>query len=137
MKTHCYPENETKRNIRPLMPKMTLLIMMLFGMLHLLATPATTLVHYPQDQAKLVKGRVVDHAGVPLPGVGVKVKGTSLGALSDLDGLFSLYVPERNSVLQFVYLGYKDEEIPADFSKEMVVVMEEDSEQIEETVVVG
>src|SRR5438094_375588 len=53
-----------------------------------------------------VTGVVKDSKGITLPGVSVKVKGTTLGAQTDIDGKFSVNVPNASAVLVFSYVGY-------------------------------
>ncbi|MCQ2151948.1 MAG: TonB-dependent receptor [Bacteroidales bacterium] len=88
------------------------------------------------NNSVLAKGSVADSKGLPLPGVALKVSGTTLGTVTDIDGRFSIYVPE-SSVIQFLYLGYITREIPAAELNGAIVTLEEDAQQIEETVVVG
>lgn len=137
MKTNDSKESETKRNILSFTLKVMLLVAMVPSAVQLSAGPRMESSPEPQNQVMIVKGKVVDKSGYPLPGVVVKVKGTSQGTTTDLDGKFSIYAPREKAVLQFLYLSYKTVEITPDFSEEMVVVMEDDSEQIEQAVVVG
>lgn len=55
-----------------------------------------------------VSGRVVDKAGIPLPGVSVVIKGTTLGVPTDIDGKFSLsFAEQSNVVFVFSFVGMK------------------------------
>lgn len=81
-----------------------------------------------------VKGRVVDESGEPLIGVSVVVKGSAIGIATDIDGRFSLKVPEK-SKLNFSYVGYTSVSLPA--SPDMEVTMKEDTQNLDEVVVVG
>lgn len=81
-----------------------------------------------------VSGTVSDNAG-PVFGVGVLQKGTDNGVATDLDGRYSLTVP-KGSVIQFLSIGYVPVEVAADRAV-IDVVLKEDSELLEETVVVG
>ena len=90
-----------------------------------------------QDEPVLAKGIVTDINGVPLPGVAVIVKNTQRGTSTNVDGSFSIYLPDNNSILQFSYIGYTDVEIAAPFGKTLHIELREDSEQVEEVVVVG
>jgi len=74
--------------------------------------------------------------GSPLIGVSIAVKGTSSGTVSDLDGNFKLNV-EPGAVLLFSYTGYKTQEVVVDSRTAYNVVLEGDSELLEEVVVVG
>src|SRR3546814_8798146 len=64
-----------------------------------------------EAQQLLVKGTVTDTAGVPLPGVSVRVKDTSTGVSTDLGGHYQIENIPQNSVLIFSFLGYKTEEV--------------------------
>jgi TonB-linked SusC/RagA family outer membrane protein len=77
---------------------------------------------------------VVDEADEPVIGATVKVPGTSTGIITDLNGRFSLLVPEGKTV-EISFVGYITEKI-SDFSKTRIV-LKEDSKQLEEVVVVG
>ncbi|MDO4214817.1 MAG: TonB-dependent receptor plug domain-containing protein, partial [Bacteroidales bacterium] len=81
-----------------------------------------------------VSGTVKDQSGEALIGVNVMEKGTTNGAITDIDGNFSLTV-KRNAILEISYIGYKTVAIPA--KNGMVVTLEEDLEELEEVVVVG
>ena len=91
-------------------------------------------VNISQQIKKLVTGVVVDAAGLPLIGVNVSVKGTTEGTITDLDGKFNLNVSSQ-SMLVISYIGYKTVEIPV--RENVRVVLEEDSQALEEVVVVG
>ena len=84
----------------------------------------------------LVSGLVKNTKGEPLPGVAVVVKGATTGVVTDIDGKFSIRTQPSN-VLQFRFLGMKDQDLPIPASHEMTVVMEEDAEVIDEVVVTG
>ena len=84
----------------------------------------------------LVSGLVKNTKGEPLPGVAVVVKGATTGVVTDIDGKFSIRTQPSN-VLQFRFLGMKDQDLPIPASHEMTVVMEEDAEEIDEVVVTG
>lgn len=91
-----------------------------------------------QDGQKvLAKGIVTDEGNVPLPGVTVFVKGTSVGTTTDLDGRFSLYLPESAKEVTFSYMGYQEQRVPVTDGKVMHVVLKEDSETLAEAVHVG
>ncbi|HUH34178.1 MAG TPA: TonB-dependent receptor plug domain-containing protein, partial [Daejeonella sp.] len=88
-------------------------------------------------QNRTVNGKVTALSDeLPLPGVSVTVKGSSIGTQTDAEGLFQLTVPSTSSTLVFKYIGYKSLEVPI-ASGTMNVVMEEDQKQLSEVVVVG
>ena len=71
----------------------------------------------------------------PLIGVNVLIKGTSIGCITDLDGNFTLTTTEANPVVQFSYVGYKPQEVAAKGQNAINVMLETDSQLIEEVVV--
>ena len=90
---------------------------------------------YAQDIQ--VKGTVVSGTDdFPLPGVSVVVKGTTKGVITDIDGNFVISVPS-NAVLSFTYIGFKSQEVPVEGKTTLNVVLNEDTETLEEVVVVG
>ena len=58
----------------------------------------------------IVKGQVSDASGETLPGVSIKLKGTNIGATTDVDGRFTINVSDKNSILVFTYIGYVTQE---------------------------
>jgi TonB-dependent starch-binding outer membrane protein SusC len=84
-----------------------------------------------------IKGVVVSgQDNEPLPGVNVVVKGTTNGTITDLDGQFVLSVPS-DCVLLVSYVGYKGQEIAVKNSRSFRIVLQEDTETLNEVVVVG
>lgn len=84
---------------------------------------------------KKIVGTVTDESGQPLPGVNVVVKGTNKGTQTDFDGNYEFSISSGEE-LQFSYIGQKNVVIPV-FSSVINVNMEEDSEALEEVVVMG
>ena len=90
-----------------------------------------------QAQKIQVKGNLVDGTGEPLIGATVKVKGNAgVGAVTDLDGNFSISVPSENSILVFTYVGMKTKEVKIGKKREFKLTLEDDN-AIGEVVVVG
>ena len=90
-----------------------------------------------QAQNIQVKGNLVDGTGEPLIGATVKVKGNAgVGAITDLDGNFSISVPSENSTLVFTYVGMKTKEVKVGTKREFKLTLEDDN-AIGEVVVVG
>lgn len=85
----------------------------------------------------LVRGKVIDDTGIEVIGASILIKGSTQGTITDMDGMFSLSVPDKNAVLVISYIGYKDMEVKVDVTKPMSIVLKEDSEMLEEVVVVG
>lgn len=88
-----------------------------------------------QTGDKTVKGKIVDAKGEPLIGVSVTVKGTTAGTVTDIDGNFTLKVPEGKPV-EISYLGYTSQTkaVPSDASN-FNIVMQEDNVSLDEVVV--
>lgn len=86
------------------------------------------------QQKQTVSGIVKDSSGEPIIGASVLEKGTTNGTITDLDGKFTLSV-SSNAVLQISYIGYKTLEVKS--SPNMRVILKEDTETLDEVVVVG
>jgi TonB-linked SusC/RagA family outer membrane protein len=87
-------------------------------------------------QGRTVSGVVTDaDDGEPLIGVSVLVKGTSVGTVTDIDGKYSLQVPDGGEILVFSYVGYTTAEVP--ISGATVNIKLKSGVQLEETVVLG
>ncbi len=109
----------------------TLFILMMF--LSFEAISSTTIA---QQAKKQIVGTVVDERGTPVIGANVVEQGTSNGSITDIDGNFSLIVGE-NSTLQISYIGFVTQEIPVNNQRIFNITLLEDSEQLEEIVIVG
>lgn len=83
-----------------------------------------------------VKGTVKDYAGEPIIGASVVQKSTSNGIVTDIDGNFTLNVPS-NSTIVISFIGYKTQEVLVAGQKQLHVSMKEDTELLDEVVVVG
>ena len=90
-------------------------------------------------QQATVTGTVVSGAdGEALPGVSIAVKGTSVGTITNVDGFFSINLPAERGTLVFSYLGYLNREVNVTAgTKDLRVVLSEDTKMIDEVVVVG
>ena len=84
-----------------------------------------------------VKGVVVDADGLPVIGAGVTLKGTTTGVAADVDGSFQLTVPGETAVLEVVALGYATEEVKVGKQRNITVVLRDDTQTLEATVVVA
>jgi iron complex outermembrane receptor protein len=83
-----------------------------------------------------VKGQVTDENGEPVIGASIAVKETSNGTITDFDGNFQLTVDE-NAVLIFSYIGYATKEVPVAGASTLNVVLKENTQLLEELVVIG
>ncbi len=89
-----------------------------------------------QAQVKTVTGKVTSSEdGLPLSGVGIKVKGTTTGAASDQNGNFSISVPGNSSVLVFTYLGFVTQEVTPGSRNAVNVTLVSDINQLQEIVI--
>ena len=84
-----------------------------------------------------VKGKVVDSDGLPVIGAGVTLKGTTTGVAADFDGNFTLTVPGETAVLTVAALGYATEEVTVGKQRNLTVVLRDDTQTLEATVVVA
>ncbi len=89
------------------------------------------------QQGKKVTGVVVDGTGEPVIGANVVVKGTTNGTITDFDGNYSLEGVPADGVLVFSYIGYLSQEIPVGNQSMIKVTLKEDTQTLNEVVVVG
>ena len=87
-------------------------------------------------QSSVVKGVVKDSNGEPLLGVNVLVKGTTIGAVTDIDGNFSFEAP-AGCTLVISYIGFESQEVKVKGNAPLNIILKEDSEALDEVVVVG
>lgn len=90
------------------------------------------------EQSELtITGTVLDDTGNTLPGVSIVVKGTTRGQITDIDGTFSINVPNEAAILQFSFVGFMTQEITVGKQRNMIVRLKEDDQMLEDVVVVG
>ena len=97
---------------------------------------STEIVQGIQQEQNKVTGIVKDANGEPIIGANVIVKGQSTGTITDIDGRFVLDTP-KDAVLQITYIGYVSQEVKVSGKREINVVLKEDTETLDEVVVVG
>ena len=83
-----------------------------------------------------VKGNVTDASREPIVGATIKVKGTSQGVITNIDGEYSIDT-RSNAILEFSYIGYVSQEVPVSGSKIINVTLQEEVSKLDEVVVVG
>ena len=88
-----------------------------------------------QDNKKTITGYVKDVNGDPVIGASVAVKGTTIGAMTDVDGKFTLTIPADSKVLVFSYVGMKTIEMPIGTKNSFDVELEDTAQQMTEVVV--
>lgn len=99
---------------------------------HILITPKSN----QQVKTQTVTGTITDESGFPIIGANVIEAGTANGIMTDIDGKFSLSVL-AGSKIQISYIGYLSQEIKVGNKKSIDVVLKEDTQALEEVVVVG
>ncbi len=102
------------------------------GVVNASGAPAPVAAH----QNSAVKGLVTDQSGEPLIGVTIKVKGSNVAAVTDLDGRYSINAPS-NAVLIATYVGMQEQQVRVNGRSEINIVMEEGSVSLDDVVVVG
>lgn len=90
-----------------------------------------------QSQRKTISGTVKDRKGVPIPGVTVMVKGTTIGAITDSDGKYSLTIQDESKALVFSFIGMETQTIVITGKKEVNITMQESAIGLDEVVAVG
>ncbi|WP_236648871.1 TonB-dependent receptor [Spirosoma sp. 209] len=91
----------------------------------------------PRHADVVVSGKVTDDKGEALPGVNVVIKGSTRGSTTDAQGLFSITVPDPNTVLVFSFVGYRTQEIVAGNASQLAIKLVADDQSLDEVVVVG
>ena len=115
------------------------LLLSAFSVSGALAAPVTTgdASAMIVQQGKKVTGVVVDASGEPVIGANVVVKGTTNGTITDFDGNYTIEGVSASDVLVFSYIGYLSQEITVGNQAAINVTLSEDSQALEEVVVVG
>lgn len=91
-----------------------------------------------QEQIEAVSGKVTDgDSGESIPGANILIKGTSTGTVSDIDGNFTIDVPNQEAVLVVSFVGYVSQEIPVGNQSHIDVVLRPDVTALSEIVVTG
>ncbi|MDC1230190.1 carboxypeptidase-like regulatory domain-containing protein, partial [bacterium] len=83
-----------------------------------------------------VSGKVVDTQNLPLPGASVLVKGTTKGAVTGMDGTFTIKLKSSPTILLVSYLGFVTQEIVVTTQKEIIVTLLEDQQALDEVIVI-
>ena len=96
----------------------------------------TTVVAFAQQNVK-VTGKVIDSTNEGVPGVNVQVKGTTIGTITDIDGNYKIDVPNSKSIVVFSFIGYVTQEIPVGNKTVINVSLKDDTQLLDEVVVVG
>lgn len=101
-----------------------------------IATPRPVQANVTQ-QAGSLTGTVIDVNGEPIIGASIKLKGTTLGTMTDFDGRFTLSNVPHDAILQISYIGYEGLEVSVKGQKTLKITLREDTQALDEVVVVG
>ena len=114
------------------------LLLSAFSVNAAMAAPAGTVDEVMAvQQGKKVTGVVIDGTGEPVIGANVVVKGTTNGTITDFDGNYTIEGVSANDVLVISYIGYLSQEIPVGNQSMIKVTLKEDTQTLDEVVVVG
>ena len=129
-------------NFHKLLLTLKILVLILFCELALTASSLAS--EKPSGRYFLVKqqtikvsGIITDDANVPLPGVNIQVKGTLIGAISDVNGSFTVTVDDPNATLLFSFIGFVSKEIKLEGKTSLNVSLSSEVSQLAEVVVIG
>ena len=98
------------------------------------ATPVASVKNVEQQQIKVIKGMVQDKNHEPIIGATVLAKGTSIGTITDMDGLFTLEIPAGVTKLSFSYIGYSPLEVDINQQSKIDVTLFEDVVSLQDVV---
>ena len=94
--------------------------------------------YYSFTQSLTVRGNVVDSSGEPVIGATIRVKGNEmLGTVTDINGHFTLSVPNANTTLIISFIGMQTQELQVVIGRTMTITLQDDLQVLEEVVVVG
>jgi TonB-linked SusC/RagA family outer membrane protein len=116
------------------LPVQFLIFLFFIGLLNVLGISAVL----AYQGSRQVSGEVIDASTQEtLPGVNILVKGTNIGAVSDIDGNFNIEVPGPESVLVFSFIGYLTQEITVGNQSEIIISLASNAADLDEVVVIG
>ncbi|MDR3308945.1 MAG: TonB-dependent receptor plug domain-containing protein, partial [Tannerella sp.] len=101
------------------------------------ATALNSAAAISQQQTRKVSGLIVDDTGLSVIGASILEKGTTNGTTTDVDGKFSLSLTADDPILQISYLGYISQEVTVGEQTFLEITLREDTQTLEEVVVVG
>src|SRR5690606_16256270 len=94
------------------------------------------LLAFPAIAQQQISGKVTSaEDGLPLPGVSILLQGTKTGAVTDIDGNYSIGVPGPNAVLIFSFIGYQDKNVPVGNNSTLDVTLLVETSQLDEVIV--
>lgn len=90
-----------------------------------------------QNKSMQITGTVTDENGEPVIGATIQVKGSSSGVITDVDGRYTIVVPNENSILVVSFIGYESQEIKVNGRKGINVQLRENVQSLDEVTVVA
>ena len=90
-----------------------------------------------QAKKKVITGKVLDESGLPLPGVSIVVKGTTIGVNSAIDGTYSLSIPDDAKTLMFSFVGMVSQQIEIGDQEQIHVILKEETFGLNEVIAIG
>jgi len=100
-------------------------------------TPRQLPLSASELQQLKISGKVSDEKGNPLAGVNIQVEGTNIGVISDINGKYSINVPDVNAVIMFSFIGYITQKVPATGKTNIDISLLPSLASLDEVVVVG
>src|SRR5699024_7045851 len=91
---------------------------------------------FAQNEIKIT-GKIMDNTQAEVIGANVLVKGTAIGAITNIDGEYTIVVPNEKSILVFSFIGYQSQEIAVGKNRIINVTLKDDSQSLDEVVVVA
>lgn len=104
---------------------------------HIMLYRADMETNNAQQQGKTITGKVTDSSGATMPGVSVVVKGTTNGAITDTNGMYTLSNVPENGILVFSFIGMKTQEKAVQGKTSLNLVLQEEMVGLDEVVVIG
>jgi TonB-linked SusC/RagA family outer membrane protein len=87
--------------------------------------------------ASIVSGKITDEKGLPIPGVSIKIKDTTIGTQTDKNGEYQIKVPDKNAVLIYSFVGFITQEKRVGDAETFNIVLMDDKKNLNEVVVIG
>jgi len=88
---------------------------------------------------RVISGVITEESGDPLPGATIMVKGTNIGTVTDLEGVYKITIPDEieNPILEFSFIGFSPREVPVGAQTEINVALSDNFASLNEVVVIG
>lgn len=103
---------------------------------HIILTTEDVKSTHTEQQVKTITGMVTDASGEAIIGANIRIKGTTTGTITDIDGNFSIEA-EAKSVIEVSYIGYHTQEVIVNNQKSIRIILKEDTKTLDEVVVIG